>query len=93
VSFLPTVLVSNFIAQSSSVDMSYIPFLRPLPIWNYWYLLLFPLCAGVAIVYKSIKCRHMSQVPWEASVIALWIVLGMSGAALALAIVVGYVAK
>lgn len=85
-----TIVQSLALAQ---VNTGYIPFLRPLPIWDYWYLLLFPLCAGVAVVYKSIKCRHMSQVPWEASVIALWIVLGMGGAALALTIIVQWLAR
>jgi hypothetical protein len=77
---------------AQATDDGYIPFLRPLPIWDYWYLLLPPLCIGVAIVYKSIKCRHMSQVPREATVIAIWILLGMIGAALGLAIIVQCIA-
>jgi hypothetical protein len=59
-------------------------FRQPLPVWNYWYLLLLPLCAGVSIVYKSIKCREMNQVPREATVIFVMIILGMAGAAAAL---------
>ncbi|HEV7302504.1 MAG TPA: hypothetical protein VGN72_24410 [Tepidisphaeraceae bacterium] len=66
----------------------YVPFLRPLPIWDYWYLLLFPLCIGVAVVYKCIKTPDVRRIPWESLVISLWIILGMCGAALALAIVV-----
>jgi hypothetical protein len=60
-------------------------FLQPLPVWNYWYLLILPLCAAVTVVYKSIKCRSMDQVPREASWILLLILLGFaaSGAALA----------
>ena len=63
---------------------AYEPFLIPLPIWDYWYLLLFPRCAAVAIVYKSLKCWQMSQVPKEAAVLTAWIVLGMAGAAVVL---------
>jgi len=60
------------------------PFRQPLPVWDYWYLLLLPLCVGVSIVYKAIKCREMKQVPREASVIFIMIIVGMAVAAAAL---------
>ena len=60
------------------------PFRQPLPVWDYWYLLLIPLCVGISIVYKSIKCREMNQVPREATVIFSMIVLGMVTAAVGL---------
>ncbi len=67
--------------------LAYAPFLDPLPIWIkpwVWPLLLLPLCAAVAIVYKSIRCREMNQVPRESFVLFLTIVFGMvlTGAAL-----------
>jgi hypothetical protein len=64
--------------------LAYRPFLDPLPVWNQWFLLILPLCAAVTIVYKSIKCRSMSQVPREAFQILVLILLGFlaSGAAL-----------
>jgi hypothetical protein len=64
--------------------LAYRPFLDPLPVWDYWFLLILPLCAAVTIVYKSIKCRSMSQVPGEAAHILILILLGFaaSGAAL-----------
>ena len=65
--------------------LSYSPFLTPLPIWNYWPVLLFPLCALVAIVYKSIKCASMDQVPREATALFIWILIGMGAAAAILA--------
>ena len=68
--------------------LAYAPFLSPLPVWNYWPALLFPLCAVVAIVYKSIKCASMSQVPREATALFIWILLGMAAAAAILAGVV-----
>jgi len=66
------------------------PFLDPIPIWAnaVWPWLLIPLTAAVALVYKSIKCRTMRQVPREAAAIAIWIVLGMAVAAMVLSGVV-----
>ncbi len=61
--------------------LAYTPFLSPLPIWDYWPALLFPLCAIVAVVYKSIKCGTMNQVPREATALFIWILIGMAAAA------------
>ena len=70
--------------------LAWIPFLNPLPVWSdrVWPWLLLPLAAGVSVVYKSIKCRHMREVPKEATVILSMIVLSMVAAAIALAVVV-----
>ena len=64
--------------------LAYAPFLTPLPMWSYWPALLFPLCAIVAVVYKSIKCASMKQVPREATALFIWILIGMATAALVL---------
>jgi len=64
----------------------YHPFIDPLPwAWAHWAWTLLPLCAAVALVYKSIKCSTMSRVPREAAVIFVWIIVGMVLAAGALA--------
>jgi hypothetical protein len=70
--------------------LAWTPFLDPFPIWSnrVWPFLLLPLAAAVSVVYKSIKCRRMSQGPWEASVILSLIVLGMIAAAVVLTVVV-----
>lgn len=68
---------------SPSWLLAWTPFVQPLPVWDYWYLLVLPLCAGLAIVYKSIKCDSMRRVPREAAVIFGTIVLGLVAAALA----------
>jgi hypothetical protein len=70
--------------------LAYRPFLDPLPVWpnSVWPWLLVPLSVAVAIVYKSIRCNKMSQVPREASAITIWILLGMAAAGLVLALVV-----
>jgi hypothetical protein len=68
--------------------LAYAPFLDPLPIWDrnwFWALLLVPLCAAVAVVYKSIRCSRMSQVPRESVVLFITIIVGMVVAAAALA--------
>ncbi len=68
-----------------SSTLSYVPFLTPLPVWDYWPALLFPLCAIVAVVYKSIKCGSMKHVPREATALFLWILIGMAAAGAVLA--------
>jgi hypothetical protein len=73
--------------------LAWVPFLYPLPIWDYWPWLLIPLTAGIAIVYKSVKCQSMQQVPREALVIFVWILVGMAAAAGALAGVVHFVVE
>lgn len=67
---------------------AYVPFMRPLPAWDYWYLLALPLCAGVAIVYKAIRCRGMNTVPREAAKMTAWILAGLVGAAIGLSLLV-----
>ena len=66
------------------------PFLQPLPVWHDWAWpwLLVPLCIAVALVYKSIKCRYVRQIPREATVLTVWILLGMGAAAAVLTVVV-----
>ena len=61
--------------------LAYVPFMQPLPAWDVWYLLAVPLCAGVAVVYKAIRCRWMRSVPREAAKMTAWILLGLAGAA------------
>ena len=68
-----------------NVELAYTPFVTPMPVWDVWPLLLLPLTAGVAIVYKSIKCRSMSTVPREAAGIFMWILIGMAIAGVVLA--------
>jgi len=68
--------------------LAFTPFLDPLPIWSpewLWALLLIPLCAGVAVVYKAVKCENVSRIPREATILFIFIILGMVSAAAALA--------
>ena len=67
---------------------AYTPFISPLPgVAAGWYLTLPPLCVAVAVVYKAIKCRHVSQIPREAAGTAAWIFFGLIGAGAALLLV------
>jgi hypothetical protein len=77
-------LALPLLAQAEEAAREFRPFYQPLPVWDYWYLLLLPLCLGISIVYKSIKVRTMSQMPREAAVIFVMILLGMILAAGAL---------
>lgn len=68
--------------------MSFIPllawrvFIDPPPgIWNYWYLLIIPPCLALSVVYKSIRCVSMRQVPREAAVIFVSMLAGLTAAA------------
>ena len=79
-SFIATLLATAPAADAPAAA-AFRPFWQPLPVWDYWYLLLIPLCLGVSVVYKSIKCHRMSQVPREAGVIFLMILAGMTLAA------------
>jgi len=91
---IQTLAASIFVLLQTSSDASsgyrYKPFLTPLPAWDdaVWPWLLLPLCIAIAVVYKSIKCRTMRQVPKEAAVLTAWIVAGMVIAAVTLALLV-----
>lgn len=68
--------------------LAYTLFIDPLPIWReswYWPLLIIPLSAGVALVYKSIRCRDMPMAFRESIGLAITIIVGMVLAAGALA--------
>jgi hypothetical protein len=77
----------------SAILAGYVPFVYPLPVWDYWPWLILPLAAGVSIVYKSVKCQSMRTVPKEAATIFVWILIGMVAAGAALAGVVKIVVE
>jgi hypothetical protein len=88
-------LISSLLASlpTNLLGAGYVPFIYPLPIWNYWPWLILPLAAGVSIVYKAVKCQSMSTVPKEAAAIFVWILIGMLSAGAALAGVVKIVVE
>jgi len=68
--------------------VGYTPFLDPMPIHDWWFWLLLPLCLLFSIVYKAVKCESVKQVPKAALSIALFILAGMAAAAVVLTIIV-----
>lgn len=62
--------------------LAYTPFIHPAPLWDYWVWLLIPLCVSVSVVYKTIKCRYVDQIPREATALTMYILLAMAGVAL-----------
>lgn len=69
-------------------EWKYEPFRKPAPVWDYWYLLLLPLCLAISIVYKSVRCESMRRVPREALVLFVVIIVVMVASAGALAALV-----
>jgi len=74
--------------QHNALGAGVFAFHGSLPIWArpwIWPLLLLPLCAAVSVVYKCIRCKTMSRVPIESTVLFITIILGMAftGGALA----------
>ena len=67
---------------------TYIPFVTPAPLWGVWWILLFPLVAAIAVVYKTIKVRRMNRLALEATQLTLVILLAMFAGAVALTILV-----
>jgi hypothetical protein len=67
---------------------NYTPFIDPMPIHDWWFWLLVPLCLLFSIVYKAVKCESVRQVPREALSITLVILVGMAAAAVVLTVVV-----
>jgi hypothetical protein len=69
------------------------PFLEPLRLWDHWPWLIVPLCFAVSLVYKCVRVQAMKRVPVEALVATFWVLAGMSAAAAALLLIVGFVSR
>lgn len=59
-------------------------FLDPIYVGSHWYLLLIPMAMGIALVYKTLKVRHVRHVPLAALGLTVTILIGMMAAAGAL---------
>ena len=53
------------------------PFLDPLMLERYWYLLIVPLALGISVAYKSVRVADMNKFWPQALVMAVQIVVGM----------------
>lgn len=80
----PAVLCLSLIFEPWAMTLGFRPFLEPLPIDQYWMLLLIPLAAGISVVYKTIKTDRLEKIPRESTVLTAQIIAFMALAALAL---------
>jgi hypothetical protein len=64
--------------------VAWTPLLDPVKVQPYWPWLLIPLAAAIAVIYKTLKVRHVRQVPNASFWLTLTILGGMvlAGAAL-----------
>jgi hypothetical protein len=72
---------------------AYIPFLDPIEVHAFWYLLIVPLAFGVAVAYKAVRVEpFIAGEYWRAVVgMTAQVVLGIAGLWVAGVILVQYV--
>ena len=73
---------------SSSILGAWVPFVTPAPVWDYWWALVFPLLAAVAVVYKCTKRGRAGQILAEEAQLWLYTVVAMALGAVALLVLV-----
>ena len=66
------------------VMLAYRPLLDPLPIDRHWPWLLLPIAALIALAYKAIKLEDLAELPRQATIMTVQIIVGMMLAAAAL---------
>ena len=59
------------------LHLAYVPLRDPVPVGDYWLLLLLPLVVAIAVVYKTIKVYDLSRLPREATILSAQIVAFM----------------
>lgn len=52
--------------------------------------LLLPLCASLAIVYKTVRTNNLRRLPWEILILFGYLILGMAGLGAGLWLLTGY---
>ncbi|MFZ4573476.1 MAG: hypothetical protein ACOYN0_03700 [Phycisphaerales bacterium] len=68
--------------------LAYRPFLDPLPLDAYWYLLLIPIAIGISLAYKAVRVREMKDYPRQVLVLTIQIVVSMVALGVGMYIVV-----
>jgi len=72
--------------------VGWVPFLQPLPdLVGGWYLLCIPIVVGVAMVYKAVWLPQDAHWGRQVFVMSLWMMIGMVGLAIALALLTQWV--
>jgi hypothetical protein len=57
--------------------LAYRLFLDPLPINDYWYLLLIPISIAIALAYKAVRVQDMREYPRHVVVLSIQIIVSM----------------
>jgi hypothetical protein len=57
--------------------LGYVPFIDPLDVHQWWYLLLIPVALLVSIAYKACRVESLSDFPREVAVMTVQIVVVM----------------
>lgn len=76
--------IAGLISWPVPALLAFRPFLDPVPIDQYWMLMLLPMVIAIAVVYKTIKTDRLEKIPREATVLAAQIIAFMIMAAAAL---------
>ena len=82
------VLITHYSSLITSPAPAWVPFVTPAPVWDYWWVLLFPLLLAVAIVYKSTKRATAGRILLEAGQLWVYTVVAMALGAGALLVLV-----
>lgn len=64
-------------AASLEVLMTYRPFIDPINVQRTWYLLLVPLCLGIAVAYKAVRVPDMRRYWREVAIFTTQLVLSV----------------
>lgn len=64
------------------------PFLEPAALDRWWLVLLVPMAAGIAVVYKAIRLEDLRQLPRQAAILTGQILFYIALAAVVLWVVV-----
>ena len=56
------------------LTMGYRLFHAPLPLDDYWLLLVLPMVVAISVVYKAIKLEDLSQLPHQAALLVVQII-------------------
>jgi hypothetical protein len=74
------------------VSLAYRPFLEPLHIERYWYLLIVPISFFIAMAYKAVRVSDLRRYWLGVGVLTVQIVLGMAALGVFAFLFVQYIA-
>lgn len=78
--------------MSLLVSLAYRPFLEPLHIERYWYLLIVPISFFIAMAYKAVRVSDLRRYWLGVGVLTVQIVLGMAALGVFAFLFVQYIA-